>query len=103
LPSVVLAPFVGAHDPLTIRHCNWPLETLSECVPDQGPGRGVIPADPAMDPGVTPFLEVPFDDNEGLSMVCEPQGLHFVSWEHLAEEVVKIRHPLVSRRVGLRR
>jgi hypothetical protein len=46
------------------------------------------------------LIELPLDDHEGLSAACEPSGLRIVSWEHLAEEVGKIRHPLVGWRVG---
>jgi hypothetical protein len=80
----------------------------------------VVPADPTMDIlqqllplfgrdttlqdlGVTPLVELPFDDDEGLSMACEPSGLRLVSRECLAEEVVEIRHTPVSRRVRPRR
>jgi hypothetical protein len=55
------------------------------------------------DLGVTPFVELSLDDDEGLSTACELSSLRLVSREHLAEEVVKIRHPPVDRRVGLRR
>ena len=49
LPSVVLAPFVGAYDLLSVRHYSGPVEALSECVPNQGSRRGVVTIDPTMD------------------------------------------------------
>jgi hypothetical protein len=52
---------------------------------------------------VTLLVELPLNDDEGLSAACEPSGLCLVSQEHLAEEVLKIRRPPVGRRVGPRR
>jgi hypothetical protein len=120
LPSVVLAPFAGAHYPFGARHRSWPVEALPERVPDQGPRHGMMPADPARDIlqqlfplfdhdttlqylGVTPFVELSLDDDEGLSTAYELLGLRLLSREHLAEEIVEIRHPRVGRRVGLHR
>ena len=34
LPSVVLAPFVGAYDLLGVGYCSGPVEALSKCVPN---------------------------------------------------------------------
>ena len=34
LPSVVLAPFIGAYDLLGIGYCSGPVEALSECISD---------------------------------------------------------------------
>jgi hypothetical protein len=47
--NIVLAPFAGVYDPLGIRHRGWPVEALLEHVSDQGLGRGMMPANPAMD------------------------------------------------------
>ena len=49
LPSVVLAPFVGAYDPLSIGYCSGPVEALSECIPNQGSRHGVVTVDPTVD------------------------------------------------------
>ena len=49
LPSVVLAPFAGAYDLLGIGYRGRPVEALSECVFDQGSGRGMVTIDPTMD------------------------------------------------------
>ena len=49
LPSVVLTPFVGAHDLVGVGYCSGPVEALSECVSNQGSRRGVVTADPTMD------------------------------------------------------
>jgi hypothetical protein len=50
------------------------------------------------DLGVTLLVELPLDDDEGLSVACEPSGLHLVSREHLAG----IGHAPVGQRVGPR-
>jgi hypothetical protein len=34
---------------LGVHHRCWPVEALLECVPNQGPRRGVMLADPTMD------------------------------------------------------
>ena len=49
LPSVVLAPFAGAHDLFGVGYCSGPVEALSECVSNQGPQHGMVTADPTMD------------------------------------------------------
>jgi hypothetical protein len=120
LPSVILTPFLGAHDLLSVRHRGWPVEALLECVSDQGLGHGVVPTDPALDIlqqlfplfdqdtmlqdlGGTLFVELSLNDDEGLCAACEPSGLRLVNQEHLVEEVVEIRCHSLSRRVGNRR
>ena len=45
LLSVVLAPFVGAHNLLSVSYYGWPVEALSECVSDQGSRSGMVTAD----------------------------------------------------------
>ena len=91
LPSVVLAPFIGAYDLLSVGYYGGPVEALSECISDQGPRRGMVTADPAVDvaqqksslftrdaelqdPGVAPFVEFAFYKNEGLGATCEPSS-----------------------------
>ena len=49
LPNVVLAPFVGAHNLLSIGYYGRPVEALSECVPDQGSRRSMVPVNPTVD------------------------------------------------------
>ena len=47
------------------------------------------------------FVELPFDDNEGLGAMRESSGLRLVGREHLVEEAIEIRCSPVGRRVGL--
>jgi len=49
LPSVVLTPFIGAHNLFSIGYCGWPVEALSECLSNQGPRCGMEPLDPTVD------------------------------------------------------
>ena len=49
LLSIVLASFAGAYDLLGVSHRGWPVETLSECVSDQGSRCSVMSTDPSMD------------------------------------------------------
>ena len=87
LSSVVLAPFAGAYDLLSVGYCSGPVEALSECVSNQGSRRGVVTADPTVDiaqqvlplfdgdaelqdPGVASFVEFTLYKNEGLSASC---------------------------------
>ena len=49
LLSIVLASFAGAYDPLGVGHRGWLVETLPECVFDQGSRCGVMSTDPSMD------------------------------------------------------
>jgi hypothetical protein len=48
-PSIVLAPFASAHDPLGVDICYWPVEPLAESIPNQGSQSSLVPADPAVD------------------------------------------------------
>jgi len=49
LPSVVLTPFAGAYNLLGIGYCGGPIETLSECLPNQGSWCGMVSACPSVD------------------------------------------------------
>ena len=49
LLSVVLASFAGAYDLLGVSHRSWLVETLLECVSDQGSRCSVMSVDPSMD------------------------------------------------------
>ena len=49
LPSVVLTPFVGAYNLLSVGYCVGPVEALSECVSNQSSWCGVVTVDPAVD------------------------------------------------------
>ena len=49
LPSIVLTPFVGAHDLHGVGYYNGPVEALSECVSNQGSRRGMVTVDPTVD------------------------------------------------------
>ena len=49
MPSIVLAPFVGAYDLLSVGYCSGPVEALSECIPYQGSRHGVVTTDTAVD------------------------------------------------------
>ena len=46
-------------------------------------------------------IELTLNDDKGLGMTCEPPSHHFVHRQHLVEEVVEVRHPLVGQRVRL--
>ena len=49
LPSVVLTPFVCAHNLFSIDYCGRLVVALSECIFDQGPRHGMVPIDATMD------------------------------------------------------
>ena len=49
LPSIVLTPFIGAHNLFSIGYCGQPVEALSERVSNQGPRCGMVPADSTVD------------------------------------------------------
>ena len=49
LPSVVLTPFVGVYDLLGVGYYSGPVETLLECIPNQGSRRSMVTADPTVD------------------------------------------------------
>ena len=95
MPSIVLAPFVGAYDLLSVDYYSGPIEALSECVPNQGSRHGVVTIDPTMDiaqqklplfdgdielqdPGVASSVEFALYENEGLGMTCKPSSFHLV-------------------------
>ena len=91
MPSVVLTPFVGAHDLLGVGYYSGPVEALSECVPNQGSRHGMVTVDPTVDiaqqklplfdgdtelqdPSVALFVEFALYKNEGLGAMCEPSS-----------------------------
>jgi hypothetical protein len=49
LPHVVLTPFAGAYNVFGIGHHGWPVEALSESIPDEGPWRVMVSTGTAMD------------------------------------------------------
>ena len=49
IPSVVLTPFIGAHNLFSVGYCSWPVEALSKRVSDQGPRCGMVAVDPTVD------------------------------------------------------
>ena len=53
------------------------------------------------DPGVASPIELALNSDKGLGTTCEPPSLHFVHRQHLTEEVVEVRRPLLGQRVGL--
>ena len=118
LLTVVLTPFTGAHNLFSVGYYGRPVEAFLEHVFEQGPNRGMVPADPTMDitqqplplfnldaavqdPGVASPVELAFNNDKGLGATCEPLSLHFVCRQRLMEKVVEVRHPLVGQRVGL--
>ena len=118
LPSIVLTPFVGAHNLFSVGYYGRPVETLSKCISDQGPRCGMVPVDPAIDIsqqllplfdgdaalqdfGVASPIELALNNGKGLEATCKPLSLHFVHRQCLTEEVVEVRHPPVGQRVRL--
>ena len=92
MPSIVLTPFIGAHDLLSVGYYSGPVEALSECISNQGSRRGVVTIDPNVDiaqqvlplidgdatlqdPGVASFVEFALHKNEGFGTACEPSSL----------------------------
>ena len=53
------------------------------------------------DPGVASPVEVALNNDKRLGATREPLSLRFVRRQHLMEEVVEVRRPLVIQRVGL--
>ena len=47
--SVILTPFIGAYNLLSVGYRGGPVEALLECVSNQGPRRGMVTTDPTMD------------------------------------------------------
>ena len=47
--SVVLTPFIGAHDLLGVGYSGGPIEALSEYISDQGSRHGMVTADSIVD------------------------------------------------------
>ena len=47
------------------------------------------------------LVEFTLNKDEGLGVTREPSSLHFVRWQCLTEEVVKVGRPLLSQRIGL--
>ena len=120
LPSVVLTPFIGAHNLFNISYYGQSVDALSEYVSNKGSSYGMVPTDPAVDitqqllplfdgdaalqdPGVALPVELTLNNDKGLGMTCEPLSLRFVHWQRLTEEVVEVRRPPVGQRVELYR
>ena len=92
LPSIVLAPFVGAYNLLGVGYRGRLVEALSEHVSDQGSGCGIVTADPIVDitqqtlnlfegdaalqdPSVFSLVEFTLHKNKELGPMCEPSSL----------------------------
>ena len=112
MPSVVLAPFVGAYNLFGVGYRGRPVEALSECISDQGSGRGMVTADPTMDiaqqahpllngdevlwdPGVASLVDFTLHKKKGLDTTCEPSSFCLVHWQCVTEEVVEVEYPPV--------
>ena len=95
MPSVVLTPFVSAHDVLDVGYYSGPVEALLECVSNQGSRCGVVTADPTVDiaqqklplfdgdaelqdPNVASFVEFILYKNEGLGATRESSSFYLV-------------------------
>jgi hypothetical protein len=80
LSCIVLTPFVGAYNVHGINHRGWPVESLLESVPDEGPRRSMVSIGTAVDVlqqlspllggdvvlqdlGVALFIDLSFDDD----------------------------------------
>ena len=92
LPSIVLTPFVGAHNLFSVGYYGWLVEALMECVSNQGSRCGMVTTDPTMDiaqqmlplfegdvalqdPRVALLVEFTLHKNKGLGTMCEPLSL----------------------------
>ena len=97
LPSIVLTPFVGAHNLFGVGYYGRLVETLSECVSNHGSRSGMVTVDPIVDiaqqplplfdgdaalqdPSVASFVEFTLHKDEGLCTTCEPLSLCLVHW-----------------------
>ena len=49
LPSIVLTPFIGAHNMFSIGYHGRPVEALSKHISDQGSRRGMMTTNPIVD------------------------------------------------------
>ena len=49
LSSVVLAPFTGAYNLLSVSYYSGLVEALSECIPNQGSRHSMVTVDPTLD------------------------------------------------------
>ena len=49
LLSIVLTPFIGAHNLFGVGYYGWPVEALTKCIFDQGSRRGMVTIDPTVD------------------------------------------------------
>ena len=107
LPSIVLAPIVGAYDLLGVGYRGRIVEALSECISDQGSRCGMMSTDPTMnvlqqlpslfdgnatlqDPSVASLVELPLDNDERLGSACDPSGLCLVRREHFTEKPIEV-------------
>ena len=97
LPSVVLTPFIGAHNLLGVGYSGGPVKALLEHVSDQGSRRGMVTTDPNVviaqqtfplfkgdaamqDTGVASLVEFALHKNKGLGMMCKSSSLHLFCW-----------------------
>jgi hypothetical protein len=97
-----LAHFAGAYYFIGVHHRGRPIETLPVGLSDKCSWPGVVAANSTMDVlqkqlpvldgdavledvGVAFLVEIPINDNEGLSPVREPPSLRLIGREHLTE------------------
>ena len=115
--DIVLAPFVGAYDLLSVGYCSGPVEALSECISNQGSRRSMVTVDPTVDiaqpklplfdgdtelqdPGVASFVELALYKNEGHGATCEPLSFRLVRRQRVTKEVVEVECSPIVQRVG---
>ena len=94
-PSIVLTPFVGAHNLFGVGYYGRPVEALTEYVSNQGSRRGMVTADPTVDiaqkmpplfdgdatlqdPDVALLVEFALSKDKGLGTTREPSSLRLV-------------------------
>ena len=76
MPSVVLAPFIGVYDLLSVGYCSRPVEALSDIAQQKFP---LFDGDTELqDPSVASFVEFALYKNEGLGATCKPSSFHLV-------------------------
>ena len=49
MPSIVLTPFIAAHNLFSVGYYGRSVEALSECISDQGSRCDMVTTDPTMD------------------------------------------------------
>ena len=103
----------AAYDVLSVGDGGWPVETLSECLSDEGPRSRMMSARPCVDfmqqllslvdrdathqnARSAPFVKISIDEDEEFCSACDAAGFCLVGWEFAFHDPLKDWEPPIG-------